>query len=192
MKITTLGLICLAMTAGSVFAQNVKPAIFNFQNAFDSYYKTSQGLQQLEAGRSQLQEQIQGLQQQLQTLASEIQQLEEEAENPAFSSDAQEEKRKRAEEKRQRGAELQQQAQQWQQAFQRQQILFRQEIIDDITDVAKSIAGEHGANLLIDSSPSPNTGVPQILSYDENWDITQEVINELNKDAPPENASSEG
>lgn len=186
MKRLTLGTVCCLFMASTLWAQSIKPAIFNFQDAFDAYYKTAEGMQQLEAARSQLQQQADGITQELQTLSQEIQTLMEEANNPAFSEDAQEAKRSLAEEKRQRGAERQQQMQGMQQAFQRQTILFRQEIIQDITDVSRSVASAHGANLLMDNSPNPNTGVPPLLAFDDSWDITEEVIAELNKDAPPE------
>jgi len=49
----------------------------------------------------------------------------------------------------------------------------------------KNVARAKGATIVLDKSISPLTGVASIIYNDDSYDITDEVLKEVNKDRPP-------
>ena len=58
--------------------------------------------------------------------------------------------------------------------------------MDEIKKVALEVADENGRNFVLDSSGITAVGVPVILYSDPKWDITDEVLEKINADAPEE------
>jgi outer membrane protein len=58
-------------------------------------------------------------------------------------------------------------------------------MIEEISKVAVAIAKGKGATLLIDKSGPTMVGVSNVLYYDPSLEITDEVMDELNKGRPP-------
>jgi outer membrane protein len=57
-------------------------------------------------------------------------------------------------------------------------------MIEEITKTAVEIAKKQGASLLLDKSGPTLVGVSNVLFFDPSYDITEQVMTELNKDRP--------
>jgi outer membrane protein len=66
-------------------------------------------------------------------------------------------------------------------------------IVSSISIAATNVAKRHGITLLFDKSGvSANAGAPFLIYSDPAYDITDEVITEVNKDRPPPSSDSSG
>jgi len=57
-------------------------------------------------------------------------------------------------------------------------------LVDEINKIAVNIAKKKGATLVIDKSGLSNIGAPVLIYADTAYDITDEVVDEINKDRP--------
>jgi len=58
-------------------------------------------------------------------------------------------------------------------------------MIEEISKVAVDVAKRKGATLLIDKSGPSLIGVSNVVYSDAGYDITDDVLKEINKDRPP-------
>jgi Skp family chaperone for outer membrane proteins len=72
-----------------------------------------------------------------------------------------------------------------QRALQNRMATTMQMLLEEIQNVATDAAKKRGATVLLDTSGPTQLGIPQILYSDASYDITEEVLKEINKDAPP-------
>src|SRR5260221_12248904 len=61
----------------------------------------------------------------------------------------------------------------------------REMLLEEITKVVKDVAKRKGATLVLDKSGPSAFRIPIVLDSDPGFDITDEVIAEVNKDRPP-------
>ncbi|RME70477.1 MAG: OmpH family outer membrane protein [Verrucomicrobia bacterium] len=195
--VTTVFALAAFLLAGAfVQAQpEIKLVTVSVGRAYDSYWKTKENQQKLADAQSKAQEQVNQLQKELEGLVAELKKKEEESKNTALSESA----RKRAEEEaremfqniRAKEQEAQQFVQNTQRSLQMRQQNHRDLMLEEINNVILDIAKEKGATLVLDTSGPTAIGISAILYADEAYDITDEVIAELNKDAPEPEAASE-
>ena len=69
-------------------------------------------------------------------------------------------------------------------ALQQRMKAFHDLMLEEIGKVALDIAKRKGCNLLLDKSGQTLNGVPSIIYSDADFDITAEVLKEVNKDRP--------
>lgn len=56
--------------------------------------------------------------------------------------------------------------------------------MDEISKVAVEVAKRKGVTLLMDKSGPSLLGVPAVLYYEPGFEITEDVLTEINKDKP--------
>jgi len=161
----------------------------SMQKLFDGYYKSAEASERIDSVRQQAMEEAQTKEQDLQAVATEVQGMQEELQNPMLSDDAKAEKEQEIrtiiDEARQKQAQYQQWQQQTTAEIQRRSAQVRAGLIEEIVKVVNDIAlKDYSADLVFDTSDIIGSGVPTVLYADSDLDITDKVLQELNKKAP--------
>jgi outer membrane protein len=60
----------------------------------------------------------------------------------------------------------------------------------EIAQIAVEVAKRKGATVVLDSSGPTVLGIPTLLYSDKDYNITEEVMQEINKDRPPAPAAT--
>ncbi len=189
--ITILSLVAFC-AAGAV--SQAQPALklvtVSVGHAYDEYYKTQDNLAKLRESQQQAQEQVAALQKQLEEVVEEYRVLEEKTKSTALSKEglakAQSDAERKLEEVNAKQQEGQQFIQNAQRSIQLREKNHRDLMIDEITKVIEDIRVKKGATLVLDTSGPTGIGLPGVIYADPAYDITEEVITELNKSKPAE------
>lgn len=209
MKNPLKSLVAVALLAGFSIAAHaqapMKLLVVDMAKLYDNHYKTVDYNAKIQADDAKAQEEVGRLQKELNDLVNEYKAfheknaIEETAEgnvvvkNPMLSEDA---KRKILDELRNKRGTIQAKQNEGQQFVgQTQQTLrqrlqtFRSVMLEEISKSAAEIAKRKGATLLIDKAGPTLIGIPAVLHVDASYDITDEVLKELNKDRPATSAA---
>ena len=112
----------------------------------------------------------------------------EQSQNSALTEEARrkagEDSQRKLEEIQAKQAEVTQFGQNTQRALAQRQKTHRDLMFDEITAIVADMAKEKGASLVFDSSGPSVFGAPVLLYADGGFDITAELIEILNEDAP--------
>ncbi len=166
----------------------IKLVIVDVAKAYDGYYKAEDVNAKFTDARQKAQEQAEELRKQGQTMVDEYKELAEQAKstllNPDAKAKAEQARDKKMEDIQRKQAELQNFAQNTDRQLQQQMLTRREMLLDEITKVVKDLAKRKGANLVIDKSGLSAYRIPIVLDNDDAFDITAEVLTELNKDRP--------
>lgn len=178
-------LFAFVMAVGA--AAQTKIATISMQQCFEGYYKSQEFQEQrvriterFEREARERQSQLQGEAEPLQLRIQEIQ------ENPGLSEDARQQQLIAMQPEltafRQKEEEFQQWVQQRQQELGAQAQNMRATLLEDIRKVAMSVGIREGASIVLDSSNVD--GLPAVVYADPGTDITNKVLNEINRDRP--------
>lgn len=180
---------CMLAAALTSHAQSEpKIVVVDLEKIFKQHYATNAEEAKLKSQSGQAQKDLDGLIKQRSDLVDQYKALQEQANNPAMTSDAkskaQSDEQAKAQEINQKTQEMQQFAQQARQTLQQQFGNFRSQLLDDINKVVLRIAHDHGATLVLNSSAHFAEGTQPVLYADPSYDITDEVMTEINKNKP--------
>lgn len=190
MKLLSIILLMLSMAALVVTAQTqeISIATVNVTRLYADYYKAKEANAKLEESVEKAKQEAEVLVKQGQELVEEYQEVVERAQNPALTEEAQQKAASESEVVRQQIVEKEQEVQQFQVATQRslqqRQRTYRDLFLDEIMKVVLEVTQEKGRNLIIDSSGISGSGIPVVLGSNSAWDITEEVLERINADAP--------
>lgn len=198
MKKSILAVIAAAVLGGAALTASAQPAakilVVDMAKLLDSHYKTEEQNVKLRGDEQKAQEQIEELNQEGNVLVEEYKASVEKAKNPALSSDAKTKAESEAQSKLEEIQKKQNQVQsfrnQTQRAFQQRIKTFRDLMLEEIGKIATDIAKKKGATLLLDKSGPSLIGISSIVYYDEAYDITEEVLKEINKSRPAGSVSA--
>ncbi len=181
---TTLRMI-LALAALSVatlgFAQPA-PKIFvlDMAKVFDGHYKTEEQQTKLKNDQKKAQDELERLQKELNDLTDKFKEQKDQMDNPALTQDARDRAKADAQktleeiqQKRQEGGNFQQNAAR---SFQQRIQNFRAVLVEEISRIATDVVKRHGGTVLLDKN--------SLIYSDPAYDITDEVIAEINKTRP--------
>ena len=87
---------------------------------------------------------------------------------------------------RAREAEFQQWVQESQEEAEASRVSRQKNLIEDVKRVVIAVGLRENSQLVLDTSDVIGNGVPPVLYSDPSIDITNKVVNELNKDRPTE------
>jgi len=183
--LASAGLLACAARAEVAF----KPIVVDMDKVFEKHYKTEEAYAKFNEFGQKVQEQLDTVSKQIQEMATQYQELVEQSRNtvlkPEARAQAEADAQKKGEEIQRRQTEAQNFRTQNQNKIQQRIKTHRDGLFEEIAVVVKNIARAHGATLVLDKSVSPITSLPSIIYNDESYDITDEVIKEVNKDRPP-------
>jgi outer membrane protein len=168
--------------------QVLKINVVDMAKLYDNHYKTVEQNAKIQADDQKAQEEVEKLNKEGNVLVEEYKALAEQANNPALSADAktkaQGDAQKKLETIQGKQREIQTFVQNTRNSLQQRLNTFRSLMLEEIAKVATDIAKRKGATLLIDKAGPSMIGISNFVYADPGFDITDEVMKELNKDKP--------
>ncbi|MBX3736235.1 MAG: OmpH family outer membrane protein [Candidatus Didemnitutus sp.] len=184
-------LACAGLLAGvaSLQAQALlKVIVVDMAKVYDTHYKTEEANAKFNDAAQRAQEQLEKLNQDIQKDVEEYKALVEQTKSPLANDQARAKAGEDAQKKMQDIQNLQNEAQNFrnntQRSLQQRAKNHRDLIMDEIMKVVNDISRAKGATLVLDKSGPSILGIPVILYSDPSYDITDEVVKEVNKDRP--------
>jgi outer membrane protein len=172
----------------------VKLVVVDMAKIYDSHYKTEEANAKFRDAEQKAQEQVEELNKQGQTLVDEYKELIEQSKNTVLTAEARSKAeadgQKKLEEIQRKQAEVQTFRTNTQRSLQQRIKTHRDLLLEEITKVVNDLAKARGATLVVDKSGPTLFGIPAVLYADAAYDITDEVVAEVNKDRPPATAAA--
>lgn len=186
----TLAVAALAGLCSIAAAQPaLKVATVDMNRLLKDYYKSAEATAKLQEAGKKAEEQIEQMNKQGKELIEQFKEMEEQSKSLLLSAEARnkaaEDAKAKFEEIQRKDADVKGFAANTQRALQQRTATTIQLLLEEIQKVATDVAKKRGATMLLDSSGPTQLGIPPILFSDASYDITEEVLKEINKDAPP-------
>ncbi len=186
---TLIALAALGAGSTSLLAQPVvKLIVVDMAKVYDTHYKTEDQTAKFKDAEQKAMEQVEELNKQGQTMVEEYKELMEQSKNtvltPEARSKAEQDGQKKLEEIQRKQGEVQNFRNNTQRSLQQRMKTHRDLLLEEISKVVNEIAKRKGATLVIDKSGPTLFGIPGVLYSDPAYDITEEVVAEVNKDRP--------
>jgi outer membrane protein len=166
----------------------VKLAVVDLAKLFDSHYKTAEHQAKLRSDEQKAEEEIGPMVKERNGLVEDYKKLMEQANSPVLSADAkaklQAEAQKHLETVQAKQKELQTFANNARASLEQRQQTFRNLLLEELTKLSTEVARRRGANVLFDKAGPSQFGVPNLLFADAAFEITDDVMKEINKDRP--------
>lgn len=190
----TLAVLALAGVCSFAAAQPaLKVATVDMNRLLKDYYKSEEATAKLQEAGKKAEEQIEQMNNQGKQLIEQFKEMEEQSKSLLLSQEARtkaaDDARIKFEEIQRKDAEVKSFAANTQRALQQRTANAIQLLLEEIEKVAVDIAKRKGATLLLDTSGPSQLGIATILFADPGYDITEEVLAAINKDAPAKPAN---
>jgi outer membrane protein len=192
MKNSLKSLIAIATFAavglGAYAQPAVKILVVDMAKLYDAHYKTVENNARIQADDQKAQEEVEKMNKEGNALIKEYTDLAEQTKNPALSADAKTKAQGEAQKKYESIQKMEQEVQKFIQHTRNQlgQRLntFRALMLEEISKLATDIAKRKGATILLDKAGPTGIGISNVLFADPAYEITEEVLKEINKDRP--------
>lgn len=190
---------CLLVLAPvSLASADLKVAVIDLGKAFDGYYKTKDAQAKLKVKQDTYQKQVQDLITDYQHMSEEADALDKAQGDPTLSAAARDDKKKALDAKKtdlvNLGNKIQEMKVEKGREIQEELLRRHKEIVDEISKAVTDYSSTQGFDIVIDkSSQSAASGVP-IIMYNSSklTDITQTILDSINKGAPAPGAAPAG
>jgi outer membrane protein len=192
MKKIIQSLAALAAFGALALAAQAQPApkiyVVDMAKLYDTHYKTQEQNAKIQADDQKAQEEVEKMNKEGNALVEEYKSLNDQASNPTLSADAkskaQDAAQKKLEQIQGKQREVQTFIQNTRNSLGQRLNTFRSLMLEEITKVATDVAKRKGATLLIDKAGPTAIGISNFLYTDPAYDITEDVLKEINKDRP--------
>jgi outer membrane protein len=184
-----------ALAASMVLALTVraqsepKILVVDIAKVFDNHYAKQTEEAKLRADAQKAETDMQGLVKEGNDLVDQYKDLVDQSKNSALTPEARakadDDAKKKMDEITNKQNELNSFKQTVQRQFQERIQTIHNGLVSSIGIAATNVAKRHGATLLLDKSGISAFGAPFLIYSDPAYDITDEVITEVNKDRPP-------
>jgi Skp family chaperone for outer membrane proteins len=168
----------------------LKVVTLDMDQVYAKYYKTEAQKTKLEEQAKRARESEDNLKKELETMVTQAKEFQEQTKNAILSEEARKKAQADFESKvgeiRAKDAERQEFMQRAQMGLQKQMGIFQQQAVEEISKVASEIGQKQGATLVLNKG-----SVPVVIYAAPEFDITEAVIVEINKDAPAPTAKVE-
>jgi outer membrane protein len=192
MKNLTHTLISLGAFAAAALVAQAQPApkilVVDMAKIFDNHYETKAEKAKLDDASQKAQAEIDTMNKEGNALVAEYKELDEQSKSPMATSDA---KAKALAAAQKKGQEIQSKMQDIntfannaKQSIQQRIQTFRSMMMDEISKVVVQVGKRHDATLVLDKSGPTLLGVPPVIYADSSYDITPEVIAEIEAHRP--------
>ncbi len=175
----------LGCAVATGWAQDVKIGVVNLDRAFSEYYKTKLADAQLKQQADEFNEERKKLVGEYEKLQEQFAKLRDEAQNIALSESVRSAKRDEAEDKLVELRDYESRIRRFDETRRKQlddqSRRMRKRIVDEIMQTANNFTRVRGLQLLLDSSAQSLNGVEMVLYADPKLDVTDDLLNELNK-----------
>jgi len=187
---TLMTLAALAVGSTALQAQPaLKLIVVDMAKVFDSHYKSEEANAKFRDAEQKAREQAEELNKQGQALVEEYKELAEQAKNalltPEARTKAEGDAQKKLDEIRRKQEEVQGFRVNTERSLQQRIKTHRDLLLEEISKSVADMAKKQGATLVLDKSGPTLFGIPAVIYADPSYDITEQVIAEVNKDRPP-------
>lgn len=184
-----IGIFALGAITTALQAQPaIKLVTVDMMSLFDKHYKTEEANAKFNDAAQKAQEQLDELNKRIQSIADEYKDMVEQSKNAMLTPDAQKQKEGEAQKKIEEFQRLQGEAQNFrantQRSLQQRVKTHRDILLEEISKIVTDIAKRKSATLVLDRSGPNLLGVSTVIYSDPAYDITEEVMKEINKDRP--------
>ncbi len=192
MKKSFKSLVALAAFGAATLAAHAQPAIkilvVDMAKLYDNHYKTLEQNAKIQTDDQKAQEEVDKMNKEGNALVEEYKTLNDQSNNPALSNDAktkaQNEAQKKLEAIQAKQNEVRTFIQNTRNSLQQRLQTFRSLMLEEIGKVAADVAKRKGATLLLDKAGPSLIGVSNIIYSDAAYEITDDVMTEINKTRP--------
>jgi outer membrane protein len=193
MKKTIQTLFALSAFGAAALLARAQPAprilVVDLAKLYDGHYKTEEQNAKLRGDEQKAQEELDRLNKEGNALVEKYKELDEQSKSPVATTEAkakaQADAQRLYDDIRRKQTEVQTFQQNTRNSLQQRIKNFRDLMIEEISKVAVDVAKRKGATLLIDKSGPSLIGVSNVVYADAGYDITDDVLKEINKDRPP-------
>jgi len=189
MNRTLLTLAAFGVSSIALLAQPaVKLVVVDMAKVYDSHYKTEEANAKFRDAEQKAQEQVEELNKQGQSMVDEYKELMEQSKNTVLTAEArgkaEGEAQKKMEDIQRKQGEVQNFRTNTQRSLQQRIKTHRDLLLEEITKTVNELAKQRGATLVVDKSGPTLFGIPSVLYSDPSYDMTEEVVKEVNKARP--------
>ncbi len=185
---TLLSLVAISATALCATAQTAKIMVVDMAKVYDSHYKTEEQNAKLRGDEQRAQEELEKLNAEGNVLVEQYKELVDQSKNPALSNDAKSKAEQDAQAKLEEIQRKQNEVQNFrvntQRGLQQRIKNFRDILLEEISKIAVEMGKKRGATLLLDKSGPSLLGISNVLYADASYDMTDDVLAEVNKGRP--------
>lgn len=191
-------LLAVALLGVASLAVQAQPApklfVIDMAKLYESHYKTEDHITKLRGDEQKAQVELERLNKEGNGLVEQYKELVEKANNnPLASADAkakaEQDAQAKLEEIEKKKQEIQVFRANVERALQQQMGAFREQILTEISKTATDIAKRKGATILVDKAGPTGIGISNFIYLDPEYDITDEVLAEVNKNRPAASAA---
>lgn len=195
-SLRTLTLLSALLVGAATLAAQpaIKLVVVDMARVFDNHYKKEEADVKFRDAEQKAQEQIEELNKQGNALVEEYKELVEQSKNAVLTEKARADAEANAQKK---FAEIQQKQNDVQNfrvnarnSLQQRIKTHRDLLLEEISKVVVDLAKKKSATLVMDKSGPTLFGISSVLHADAAYDITDEVMTEVNKDRPPASAAA--
>ncbi len=182
-----LTLAALAATSLTAQAQvTPKIVVIDMNKVITGYYRTTEESTKMQTDQKSAQTRLEGLQKELSDIAEQYKESVEATKSPALSADAKTKAETDAVGKAELGRKKELEIRDFQQRvggeLQQRRNAYLQSAVEEASKVATDIAKKKGANMILERSANAITGT--VVYADPSFDISDEVLAEMNKGRP--------
>lgn len=191
-KITLIALLVSSVFSAS--AADLKFGVVDMQKAFADFHKTKDASGKFKENVDKAQREVNERWTVYKNLLGEIQKLQKEAQDPIVNNETRGKKGAELQEKAKELRALEQEIGEFQNRRQGQlkqeDLQIRKGLYDEIVAVVKEKAKGDGYDFVFDKSGVSLSTVPVLLFYKDAVDFTDQIVVELNKDAPADTGAA--
>jgi outer membrane protein len=192
MKKSIQSLIAVAVFGALSLAASAQPAVkilvVDMAKLYDSHYKTVDQNAKIQADDAKANEEVEKMNKEGNALVEEYKSLADQAGNPTITAEAKAKTQADAQKKYQaieaKQREVQGFIQQTRQSLNQRLNTFRALMLEEISKLAADVGKRKGATLLLDKAGPSGIGISNVVYFDPAYDITDDVLKEINKDRP--------
>lgn len=192
-KFTFIALLISSLCSAS--AADIKFGVVDMQKAFADFHKTKDASGKFKENVDKAQREVNERWSVYKNLLGEIQKLQKEAQDPIVNNETRGKKGAELQEKAKELRALEQEIGEFQNRRQGQlkqeDLQIRKGLYDEILAIVKEKAKAEAYDFVFDKSGVSLSTVPVLLYYKDAVDFTDQIVVELNKDAPPAAAKAD-
>jgi outer membrane protein len=187
---SALSLIAFGTAALGLSAQvpPVKIITIDMGKLLDNHYKTEEQMAKLRDAEQKAQEQLEQMVKEGNQLVEQYKEAVDQSKNTLLTQDArtkaESDSQKMLDDIQRRQADLQNFRATSQRSLQQRLNNFRSLLLDEISKKVADVAKRKGATFVVDKSGPSLLGIPAVIYSDPAYDITDEVMAEINKERP--------
>lgn len=190
-----LSSLIVLLVASSVSAADLKVGVVDMTKAFTEYYKTKDASSKMKGNKDKAMSEMNERFATYKNLLNEVQKKQKEAQDPILTQEGRAKAGAEFQDKLKEARALEQEINEFQQRrsmqLKQEEMQLQKGLYDEIVAVVKDKSKSSGYDLVFDKSGVSMTTVPVLLYYKDATEFTDEVIVELNKNAPADSGKKD-